>query len=164
MFRGGSPWTRIYSIANAPAFNGAGGPSLLDEKVGMNEELIALRRHGDGHGSRAGQIVIGDTAGYDLLRWNGSCVTLHDGEFIKKPPRRRHYAKVEWRWLGDETQAALRKSGLVGRAYKARRKECRGATLGRVSRACVEHDNRLVAAIVHYVRSGGELPAPSERL
>ena len=33
MFRGGSPWKRLYSRARAPAYNGAGGPSLSDERV-----------------------------------------------------------------------------------------------------------------------------------
>jgi hypothetical protein len=164
MFRGGSPWTRLYSRANAPAYNGAGGPSVVDDLVTVHEELIALRRHDDSRSSRAGEMSVGDTAGYDLLRWNGSCVTLHDGEFIADPPRRRQHAKVEWRWLGDETRSALRKSGLVRRAYKARLRECQGATLGRVTKACVENDQRLVAAIVHYVRAGGHLPEPSERL
>src|SRR3954466_1504939 len=35
MFRGGSPWKRLYSRAIAPAFNGAGGPSISDERVKM---------------------------------------------------------------------------------------------------------------------------------
>src|SRR5688572_10288146 len=98
MFRGGSPWKRLYSRHVAPAFNGAGGPSLSDERVQKGEELIALRRNTDAKRSNAGEMSIGFTAGYDLLRWNGSCVTLHDGEFSSKPPRRglRH-AKVDWR-------------------------------------------------------------------
>jgi len=164
MFRGGSPWTRLYSRSTAPAFNGAGGPSLSDERVGMGEELIALRRNSDGRQSAAGEMSVGDTAGYDLLRWNGSCVTLHDGEYSTKPPRRRQHARVEWRWLGDEVQAALKSDDDVSRAYLARRKECKGATMGEVSKKCVQQDNSLVTAIVDYVRAGGALPEPSERL
>jgi hypothetical protein len=164
MFRGGSPWKRLYSRARAPAFNGTGGPSLPDETVAMGEELIALRRNGDTRQSSAGEMSIGDTAGYDLLRWNGSCVTLHDGEFSTKPPRRRKHAHVEWKALGDEVMSALRTDGPVRRAFVARRKECKGATIGRVTKKCVEQEQTLVTAIVDYVRSGGELPEPSERL
>jgi hypothetical protein len=164
MFRGGSPWKRLYSRAQAPAFNGAGGPSLSDERVEMGEELIALRRNSNARGSSAGEMSVGETAGYDLLRWNGSCVTLHDGEFSNEAPRRREHARVEWRWLGDEVRTALRNNGLVRRAYVERRKECKGVTFGRVSKKCVEREDSLVAAIVNYVRSGGELPEPSERL
>ena len=164
MFRGGSPWKRVYSRFRAPAYNGAGGPSLSDERVEKGEELIALRRNADGAGSSEGQMSVGDTAGYDLLRWNGSCITLHDGEYSTKPPRRRVHARVEWRWLGDETRSALQTDGHVKEAYVAQRKECKGATLGRVTKKCVERETSLVAAIVDYVRAGGALPAPSERL
>lgn len=164
MFRGGSPWKRLYSRARAPAYNGAGGPSLADERIEKGEELIALRRNSDARGSGAGEMSVGDTAGYDLLRWNGSCVTLHDGEYSPKAPRRLEFARVEWRWLGDEVRSALQSDGNVKQAYVARRKECKGATLGLVSRKCVEREQSLVAAIVDYVRSGGPLPAPTERL
>jgi hypothetical protein len=164
MFRGGSPWKRLYSRYRAPAFNGAGGPSLSDERVEKGEELIALRRNTDGRGSTAGEISVGDTAGYDMLRWNGSCVTMHDGEFSTKAPRRREHARVEWRWLGDEVRNALQTDFNVKEAYVARRKECKGATFGRVTKKCVEREQSLVSAIVDYVRSGGELPQPSERL
>jgi hypothetical protein len=164
MFRGGSPWKRLYSRATAPAYNGVGGPSLSDELVERGEELIALRRNGDERQSSAGEMSVGDTAGYDLLRWNGSCVTLHDGEFSNKAPRRREHARVEWRWLGDEVRAALQNNSLVRRAYSARRKECKGATFGEVTKKCVEHENSLVSAIVDYVRAGGALPEPTERL
>ena len=164
MFRGGSPWKRLYSRAIAPAFNGAGGPSLSEERVMKGEELIALRRNTDAKQSTAGDMSMSETAGYDLLRWNGSCVTLHDGEFSSKKPRRRLHAKVDWRSLGDELQSALRADELISRAYSERRKECHGVTLGSVSRKCVEQENSLVSAIVEYVRSGGPLPEPSESL
>jgi hypothetical protein len=164
MFRGGSPWKRLYSRARAPAYNAAGGPSLSDERVEKGEELIALRRNSDGIGASASKMTVGDTAGYDLLRWNGSCVTLQDGEYSTKAPRRREHARVEWRWLGDAVRSALTSDGTVKEAYVARRKECRGATLGRVTKKCVEREHSLVSAIVEYVRAGGELPDPNERL
>jgi hypothetical protein len=165
MFRGGSPWKRLYSRATAPAFNGTGGPSLSDERVQRGEELIALRRNSDAKRSNAGEMSVGDTAGYDLLRWNGSCVTLHDGEFSRKPPRRRAaHARVDWRALGDRVQDTLREDEFVSRALIARRKECRGITLGSVTRKCVEQEKSLIKAVVDYVRAGGELPEPSESL
>lgn len=164
MFRGGSPWNRLYSRHIAPAFNGSGGPSLSDERVQKGEELIALRRNSDAKRSSAGEMSIGFTAGYDMLRWNGSCVTLHDGEFSRKPPRRRLHAHVDWRSLGDRVQATLREDDLISRAYIARRKECRGITVGNVTRKCVEQDKSLIKAVVDYVRAGGELPEPSESL
>ena len=165
MFRGGSPWKRLYSRATAPAFNGTGGPSISDERVQRGEELIALRRNSDAKRSNAGEMSVGYTAGYDLLRWNGSCVTLHDGEFSSKRPRRRAaHARIDWRALGDRVQDTLREDEFVSRALIARRKECRGITLGSVTRKCVEQEKSLVKAVVDYVRAGGELPEPRESL
>lgn len=161
MFRGGSRWQRMYSRAIAPAFNGAGGPSLADENVGMNEELIALQRHG---AAETRDIEVGNTMGYDMLRWNGSCVTLHDGEFSPKAPRRSTHSRVEWRWLGNDVRTALRDDEVVHDAYLARRKECRGSAMGSVTKACQTLDSSLVDAIVDYVREGGEVPSPSTTL
>jgi hypothetical protein len=162
MFRGGSPWKRLYSRARAAAYNAAGGPSLSDERIEKGEELIALRRNSGG--ASPTEMSVGDTSGYDLLRWNGSCVTLQDGEYSAKPPRRRVHARVEWRWLGDAVRNALTSDDVVKQAYVARRKECKGATLGRVTKKCVQREHSLVSAIVDYVRAGGELPEPSEQL
>jgi hypothetical protein len=164
MFRGGSPWKRVYSRYRAPAYNGTGGPSVSDDGVEKGEELIALRRNSDARGSTAGEMSVGETSGYDLLRWNGSCVTLHDGEYSDRAPRRRVHARVEWRWLGDDIRSALQTDGTIKEAYVARRKECKGATIGSVTKKCVEREDLLVAAIVDYVRAGGELPEPNERL
>ncbi len=165
MFRGGSPWKRVYSRYRAPAFNGSsGGVSLSDERVEKGEELIALRHNTGSGSSSAGEMTVGDTAGYDLLRWNGSCGTMHEGEYSAKQPRRLEHARVEWRWLGDGIQSALQSDGTIKEAYVARRKECKGATMGRVTKKCVEREDSLVAAIVDYVRAGGPLPEPSEQL
>jgi hypothetical protein len=89
---------------------------------------------------------------------------MHDGEYSPKTPRRRQHARVEWRWLGEEVRSALQTDGNVKQAYVARRKECKGATLGRVTKKCVEREDSLVAAIVDYVRSGKPLPEPTEQL
>ena len=44
----------------------------------------------------------------------------------------------------------------------ARKKECRGATTGSVSKACEKLDSKLIAKIADYVRTGPELPVPEE--
>lgn len=160
MFKKGSPWTRLFAKARAPAFNTAGGaPSLAEENIDMHEELIALRRNTE---SRGGMQMGSEIAGYDVLRWNGSCVTLHDGEFSTKRPRRLTHSRIDWRWLSDPIREALQSDDRVHQAYLARRKECRGVTLGRVTKSCVKQDDALVDAIVAYVRNGGALPEPTE--
>jgi hypothetical protein len=69
---------------------------------------------------------------------------------------------VEWRWLGEAMREALRSDGDVREAFVERRKECRGATTGLVTKECIKRDKYLMDAIVEYVRSGGDLPEPTE--
>lgn len=155
MLRGGTPWQRLYMTARMQPFNASGGVSVLDGLLEPGEELIALRRLGSSSVSR--------TEGYEALRWDGSCVTLHDGEFtFDSPPRVRH-AHVTWPELGDAIQRVLRDDEDVDTAFRVRRKECKGAYFGPVSDKCVVRDQQFVEAIVNYVRSGPELPAPRRR-
>ena len=71
-------------------------------------------------------------------------------------------AHIEWSWLGDAMRSALRRDASVNETFIARKKECRGATSGAVSKACERLDAKLVARIADYVRSGPELPEPEQ--
>jgi hypothetical protein len=109
-----------------------------------------------------GMQVSGAGASYDALRWDGSCVTLSSEEMtLDKPPSPKN-AKVEWRFLDDNVQEALRKDTSINEAYQARRKECQGATSGDVSLKCVKADQKLSDAVVRYLRAGAELPEPTK--
>ena len=97
MFSPGTPWKRLYMLARAEPFNASGGASLLGDKLERGEEVIALRRRS----ADEGQVQVGDNnAGYDVLRWNGACATVHDGDFAEDRPSRIVQSKVEWRRLG----------------------------------------------------------------
>jgi hypothetical protein len=155
MLRGGTPWQRLYMTARMQPFNASGGVSVLDGLLEPGEELIALRRLGSSSVSR--------TEGYEALRWDGSCVTLHDGEYsFESPPRLRH-ARVEWPKLSASIQRVLRGDDDVDTAFRVRRKECKGAYFGPVSDKCVVRDRQFVEAIVKYIRSGPQLPTPRRR-
>jgi hypothetical protein len=155
MLRGGTPWQRLYMTARMQPFNAAGGVSVLDGLLEPGEELIALRRLGSSSVSR--------TEGYEALRWDGSCVTLHDGEYSFDSPLRLRHARVEWPRLSASIQSVLRGDDDVDSAFRVRRKECKGAYFGPVSDKCVVRDRQFVEAIVNFVRSGPELPTPRRR-
>jgi hypothetical protein len=143
-------------LAQAKPYNASGGVSLLGEPMEYGEEVLALRRH-----SGTGEIEIGDQAGYDVLRWNGACATIHDGDFTSTPPRRKGHSRVEWPKLSDETQHALAFDPVVSATYRERRNHCQGVTtFGLVSRECVDFDHKLVDEIVRYVRTSPSLPEP----
>ncbi len=158
MFRGGSPWQRRYVRGKTRAVNASGG-ATVDGFLSFDEEVLVLRqRKGDASG-----MEIGDGSGqYDVLRWNGSCVSLEAGEVTTRRPSSPGHARIEWSWLNDGMRSALRQDEDVSQAFLARKKECRGATTGSVSKACERLDGKLIQRIADYVRSGPELPAPEE--
>lgn len=158
MFRKGTPWTRGYLTRKTNAWNASGGASDNVE-LAFDEEVIILRHRASDMG---GMQVSGASGGYDALRWDGSCVTLAKEEITLKLPPAAKTAKVEWRWLDEPIQESLRGDEKVDAAYKARRNECKGATMGTVSLKCVKADTKLSDVIVEYVRGGGELPMPSK--
>ena len=156
MFRGGTPWQRRYLLGKTRAVNASGGATVEGSLLRDEEVLVLRHRRAD-----TGGMQIGDGSGqYDALRWNGSCVSLEAGEVTSRRPSAPGQAHIEWSWLGDAMRSALRADASVNDAFIARKKECRGATSGTVSKACERLDAKLVATIAEHVRSGPELPEP----
>lgn len=158
MFRQGTPWQRLYLRGRTEAINASGGATVAGF-LEFDEEVLVLRhRAADGSG-----IQIGSGAGqYDALRWDGSCVSLEGEEVTSSQPPKPKHSRVEWRWLGEPMRDALRADAAIAETYKARQKECKGVTIGDVSKQCEKLDAKLIDKIVDFVRSHAELPLPSE--
>jgi hypothetical protein len=144
-------------LKSAEPFNASGGASRMGDKMLRGEEVIALRRH-----NMSAEYQMTDLGGYDVLRWNGGCATIHDREYTARPPGPIGHARVEWRELGSPMQQKLEANPQITEVYEARRKECKGVTIGRVSAACVDYDRKLGDEIVRYVRNGGKLASPAK--
>jgi hypothetical protein len=157
MFRPGTPWLRLYMRANAPPVNASGGMSLIGDPMRRGEEVIALRRRNMKSGFQ-----VSDISGYDVLRWNGACATIHDGDFTRTSPDEVLHARLEYRDLGLPLRQTLEAQPDFSETYKARRKHCRGHNIGQVSIECEEFDRKLVDEVVRYVRSGAKLPKPTK--
>jgi hypothetical protein len=158
MFAPRSPWQRFYMLKNAEPFNASGGASLMGDKMRRGEEVIALRRHN----ARSG-FSTSDIGGYDVLRWNGACATVHDGEFQIRPLSDVSHARLEWRGLGLPIRQALEADSGVSATYEERRRQCKGISIGRVSADCEDYTKKLVDEVVRYVRDGGSLPKPAKQ-
>ena len=156
MFQPGTPWVRLYMRHNAQPFNASGGMSMLGDKMQRGEEVIALRRRD------SNSMQMNDISGYDVLRWNGACATIHDGEFTTSSPDEILNARVEWRELGLPLRQVLEAQPEILETYKARRKACVGRNMGQVTSDCEEFDKKLVEEVVRYVRSGADLPKPEK--
>lgn len=158
LFANQSPWARGYLRGKTKAWNASGGASDNGWLEFDEEVLVLAERKAD----TGGMQVSGAGASYDALRWDGSCVTLSSEEMtLDKPPSPKN-AKVEWRYLDDNVQEALRKDSGINEAFQSRRKECKGATSGDVSLKCVKADQKLSDLIVKHLRGGAELPEPTK--
>ncbi len=158
LFGNGFAFTRGYLTRRTQAWNAEGGASDNTFLEFDEEVLLLVERSADAGGMQ----VSGAGGSYEALRWNGSCVTLAKEELTLDKPPTPKFAKVEWRFLDDNVQAALREDKTIDSAVATRRKECKGAVSGDVSLACVKADDRLTFVIVNHLRNGGKLPVPSK--
>jgi hypothetical protein len=157
MFKPGTRWQRLYMLARAEPFNASGGASLLGDKMERGEEVIALKRR-----DNDGEMQVGDNSGYDVLRWNGACATIHDGDFAREPLRSGvMHSKIEWRRLSLDLRQMLEAQPDISAAEEARRKACKGMSFGDVGKDCEVYDRKFMDEIIRYVQDGGKLPAPS---
>lgn len=151
-------WTRGYLTRRTQAWNASGGASDSGWVEFDEEVLILYARVADAGGMQ----VSGAGGSFDALRWDGSCVTLQSEEVTMAKAPAPKYPAIDFRYLDDDTQEALRKDEKVNAAWQARRKECKGATSGDVSLKCVKADEGLTKSVIGFVRGGGSVPEPKK--
>jgi hypothetical protein len=156
LFSKGSPWTRIYLRGDVDGWNAEGGGSTR-ARLAFDEEVIVLKRRAPA-GSAA--IVVGGSGGYQVMRWDGNCYSLEEGEVTRKKPPRAKHPGIPWKYLNEKTKSALLGDAGVKATYDKRNKECKGVTVGEVSLACVRADTAFSDGIVAAVKAGFALPAP----
>jgi hypothetical protein len=151
-------WTRGYLTRRTQAWNASGGASDSGWVEFDEEVLILYARVAD----TGGMQVSGAGGSYDALRWDGSCITLQSEEVTMSKAPAPKYPSIDFRYLDDDTQDALRKDDKVNKAWQARRQECKGATSGDVSLKCVKADDNLTKTVVTFIRGGGTIPEPKK--
>jgi hypothetical protein len=156
LFASRTPWQRLYMRSRAEPFNASGGASLMGEMMQPGEEVIALRRR-----DNKGEFQVGDTAGYDVLRWNGACATIHDGDFTREAPEEIRNSPIDWRRLSLELRLALEADDEIGTIYELRARKCKGKSVGQVSDECEAYDRKFRDAVANKARTGAKLPKPS---
>jgi hypothetical protein len=157
MFQKGTPWTRAYLAArSAEAYNAYNGPT--SDKLELDEELLILHvKAADAGGIQ----VSGAGARYDVLRWDGTCATLSDEEIRLVAPPKPKTARIAWKDVDGELKDAMTSDEGMAKLVKKRRDECKGATIGTVSKECEKADVALAARIVSWVRDG-KVPPPKK--
>ncbi|HVZ35760.1 MAG TPA: hypothetical protein VG963_25210 [Polyangiaceae bacterium] len=154
-----TPFSRGFVRARkVPPVNVLGGPSS-DANLEFGEEVLILTHTDDG---AAGKMQVSGMGGYDVLRWDGTCANLADGELALRAPIPPKHAPIEWRYVDEPVQEALLKDEGIREARKQQRQHCHGVTLGSRSPQCVAADARLEDRIFAAVRGGFALPPLAE--
>lgn len=157
MFGGKSLFSRVYLKGDMEGWNADAGKSARAKLKFQEEVLVLKRRTAPKNG-----IVVGAGGGFLVMRWDGNCYTLDDGEVSTTRPASPKNAPIAWHLLEPATKDALLASPRVLAAFQKRGKECKGVTSGEVSKACEVADGALTAAVIDEVRKGIALPTPSK--
>jgi hypothetical protein len=156
LFAKGSPWTRLYLKGDVDGWNAEGGS--VRARLAFDEEVIVLKKRAPATG---GAMMVGTATSYQVMRWDGNCYSLDDGELTRRRPPHAKHPSIPWKYLSEGIRGALMNDGGVKSAYAKRTKECKGVTMGDVSLACVQADTAFSDAIVAAVQAGFPLPTPA---
>lgn len=160
MFGKGTPWSRVYLAGDVEAWNASGGLTHR-AKLAFDEEVIVLGKHQAA--SMGGVVMTGAQSSYDVLRWDGSCVSVMEGEITTKKPPAPKPAEVKFSRLEETTRRALLAEPKVKSAYDAIGKACSSVSSPSEKKTCEKADRAFTSAIVDAIRGGASLPAPSRR-
>jgi hypothetical protein len=155
MFREGTPWTRFYMKHGLNAVNGW-GPTVHEDLVAREEVLVI------GHRGNDGMLQVEESSGtYDVLRWNGSCVTLDVNEVTSRTPPEPLNSRIEWWSLSAAMRDTLIQKRPVAEVLKERDHACKGASVGRASARCLQLDQEFMKTVASVVRQTPDLPPPA---
>jgi hypothetical protein len=157
LFEKSSPFSRGYIRSReVKSVNTLGGPTS-DASLRFGEEVVILTRIG---GAGPGEMQVSGMGGYDVLRWDGTCANLADGELAMRAPVPPRHAPFSWRYIDTNIQNALLADSSIEAARRLHKKHCHGVSLGRLSPACLKAESELQGSIVAAVRTGMMLPLP----
>jgi hypothetical protein len=148
MFQKSSPWTRLYINRDLDAWY-AGKLHAVASNLRLDEEVIVLS-----HGASDGGFSVG-SGGFDVLRWNGDCVSISPEEVSHKAPRDPRRAPIRWQILDATLRDKLLANDSIATAEKSRRKLCKDDLMwGTSSKPCTKAVESLSRAITEAIRRG----------
>lgn len=162
LFGKGTPFTRVYLAGDVEAWNASGGRTHR-MKLAFDEEVLVLAKNGAA--AMGGIVMTGAQNSYDVLRWDGTCVSIMDGELTTKRPPTPKPAELAFSRLEEPTRHALLEAPKVKARHAALGKACviSATATSADNKACDRADKAFAQAIVESVRNGAALPSPSRR-
>jgi hypothetical protein len=162
MFNKSAPWQHAYvKVKDVAPFNSLGGPSA-HTRLEFLEEVVLLRERKPKKQQQ--MMVVQDLpVSYDVLRFDGTCATLANDEFMtRKPVVRAHYAPVIWQQIDTRVRLALAENQTIAQAAEAQNMACQGTFLAGGGETCRDATQRLTRAIMTVLNEGVDLPKPSK--
>ncbi len=156
LFQKHTPFVRQYVKSHncelKSAFNGPTG----QQPIAFGEELLLLRvrRDAPAHAKQPA------AENYDLLRWDGTCVTLPKHDMVPYLPGVPKAPPVEFDDFDTTMRAAVVRDKKLEVLHAARENACKQAAKGS---ACESAKKSLSDQLVISIRQGLRLPMPRER-
>jgi hypothetical protein len=154
MFSKQMPWTRAWVRGNLEAWYASARRSR-PRQLKYAEEVIVVASRGGGGGA----VQVSGSGSYDVYRWDGSCVSLMEGEITFYQPATPEVAVIDWKHLDDGIKDALEKNQSIAFRNGKRREACKDFSENGAKK-CEKAEAGLSRSIAEYVRGGGELPTP----
>jgi hypothetical protein len=148
------PFTHAYLRGDVDGWNAEGASARA--RLKFDEEVLVLEKRT----SNSGGMQVSGSGGYEVMRWDGNCYTLDEGQVTTRRPPAPKSAPIAWRYLESATKDGLLGDDHVKAAYDKRNHECKGAVSGDVTLTCQKADEALSAAVVGAVRNGATVPTP----
>lgn len=155
-----SPWSRAWLAGDVEAWNASGARFTNPEKLVFDEEVLVLSRRA----APTGKVVVsGAQATYDVMRWDGTCVSVQEGELRWKRPPAPKTAMITWKNLDEATKTALLASKWVKAAREAADKACASTDDATKRLACKNAEREASQAVGNALRTGLSVPATPTR-
>jgi hypothetical protein len=156
LFQKHTPFVREYvRCKGCEAVSSIGGP-VGSRTLGFAEETLLLRVITEMPDQPKQPI----RESYDLLRWDGTCVTLSKGDAVSYLPGAAGAAAVRFDDFDTTMRSALLRDRKIEASHSAREKACKSKA---TSPECGQLDRALADLIVKSIRQGLRLPMPRQR-
>lgn len=152
MFRKGSPWTRTYVRARNMEAWLVGGRRTSPAKLKLFEEVLIVRDRSAAEGG----IKVSGAGSYDVVRWDGTCVSVMSDEVSTQRPPTPEVATIQWKRLDARVRRALTEDKRIAYREEQQREHCDGA---KRSQRCEVASARLSDMVAAFIRDGGSVPS-----
>lgn len=156
LFAPKTPWKRAYLLRSFQAWHVGGHGDMRELRANEEVLILAVSRGGGEDGQLGGKA-------FDVIRWDGTCVSLMEDEITFQKPPASVPANITWKKLEPNFQAVFAEDKSIAalRQSQARTCESPAAEQEPGKTKCELARRQLSLAIAQSVGRGKALPALS---